>query len=117
MSLSALTWSVASKPISSGAMIVFTFSTALITPLPKKRFFALKPLRKFLSANAPSRNSSASETPVDAPDGTAARPSEPSASSTSTSTVGLPRESMICLALISTIVVIFLPLQKNGFQV
>jgi hypothetical protein len=35
---------------------------------------------------------------VEAPDGTAARPSDPSLSSTSTSTVGLPRLSMISRA-------------------
>ena len=40
-----------------------------------------------------------------APDGTAARPKEPSSKVTSTSTVGLPRESRISLALTSTIVV------------
>ena len=43
----------------------------------------------------PSRSSTASWTPVDAPDGTAARPSAPDSSRTSTSTVGLPRESKI----------------------
>ena len=35
---------------------------------------------------------------VDAPEGTAARPTEPSSSHTSTSTVGFPRESSISLA-------------------
>ena len=35
-------------------------------------------------------------TPVDAPDGTAARPTMPESSVTSTSTVGFPRESRIC---------------------
>ena len=41
----------------------------------------------------PSRSSTASCTPVDAPDGTIARPNAPDSSRTSTSTVGLPRES------------------------
>ena len=49
-------------------------------PLPPKR-----PL-------SPSRSSTASWAPVEAPDGTAARPTEPSARTTSTSMVGLPRE-------------------------
>ena len=44
---------------------------------------------------SPSRSSSASRSPVDAPDGTAARPNAPPSSVTSTSTVGLPRESRI----------------------
>ncbi|MFC5127212.1 hypothetical protein ACFPRL_28970 [Pseudoclavibacter helvolus] len=35
---------------------------------------------------------------MDAPDGTAARPVDPSSSRTSTSTVGLPRESRISRA-------------------
>src|SRR5262249_38704366 len=47
---------------------------------------------------SPSRSSSASRSPVDAPDGTAARPNDPSASVTSTSTVGFPRESRISRA-------------------
>src|ERR1700679_3939724 len=40
----------------------------------------------------------ASCSPVEAPDGTAARPKAPEARVTSTSTVGLPRESMISRA-------------------
>ena len=44
---------------------------------------------------SPSRSSTASWAPVEAPDGTAARPSAPDSSPTSTSTVGLPRESRI----------------------
>ena len=44
-------------------------------------------------------------TPVEAPDGTAARPHEPSARMTSTSTVGLPRESRISCPVMSSIVV------------
>src|SRR5438093_7358758 len=45
-----------------------------------------------------SRSSSASRSPVEAPDGTAARPNAPPSSVTSTSTVGLPRESRISRA-------------------
>src|SRR2546422_2147082 len=44
---------------------------------------------------SPSRSSCASALPVDAPDGTEARPAIPPASSTSASTVGRPRESRI----------------------
>src|SRR5262245_37828339 len=40
----------------------------------------------------------ASRLPVDAPDGTMARPNDPESSHTSTSTVGLPRESRISRA-------------------
>jgi hypothetical protein len=42
--------------------------------------------------------------PVEAPDGTAARPLAPPASVMSTSTVGLPRESRISLAWMDWIV-------------
>ena len=42
--------------------------------------------------------------PVEAPEGTAARPNEPSSNSTSTSIVGFPRESRISRALIHSIV-------------
>ena len=47
------------------------------------------------SASPPSRSSMASNSPVDAPDGTAARPGAPERRTSSTSTVGLPRESRI----------------------
>src|SRR5674536_383728 len=56
-----------------------------------------------------SRSSTASYSPVDAPEGTAARPTTPDSSSTSTSTVGLPRESRICLAVTSMMVVMGAP--------
>jgi hypothetical protein len=49
-------------------------------------------------ADPPSRSSTASNSPVDAPDGTAARPAAPDFSTKSTSTVGLPRLSTICRA-------------------
>ncbi len=83
MSWSMASWSRGSRPISSGAILVLTFSTALETPLL---------IHFFLS---PSRSSTASCSPVLAPDGTAARPITPFSRTTSTSTVGLPRESRI----------------------
>src|SRR6201999_2151679 len=62
-----------------------TLATALVTALPPQ-------------ASPPSRRSVASNSPVEAPEGTAARPWAPERSWTSTSTVGLPRESRICRA-------------------
>src|SRR3954454_6905066 len=75
----------ASKPISSGPIASSTASTALPTPLPPYR-------------SPPSRSSTASKAPVEAPDGTAARPMVPSSRATSTSMVGFPRESRISRA-------------------
>ena len=57
--------------------------TALVTPLPPYLLLS------------PSLSSTASFSPVEAPDGTAARPKLPSARTTSASTVGFPRESRI----------------------
>src|SRR6266550_3079331 len=68
-----------------------TLATACRTPLPWYR------------PRSASRSSSASCSPVDAPLGTAARPSAPSSSTTSTSTVGFPRESRISRAETSSI--------------
>src|ERR1700719_3596020 len=51
----------------------------------------------------------ASCSPVEAPEGTAARPSAPPSRTTSASTVGLPRESMICLPCTRAIFVDMLP--------
>src|SRR5438105_13595175 len=65
--------------------------TASSTPLPRKRFLS------------PSRSSSASREPVDAPEGTAARPSAPDSSTQSTSIDGFPREARISRQKISTI--------------
>ncbi len=59
-------WSVTDMPVISFAMTSLTFSTARCTPLPRYR-----------SASA-SRSSTASRVPVDAPEGTAARPTSPS---------------------------------------
>ena len=64
-------------------MISSMLRTALNTPAPENRF------------GSPSRNSVASWAPVDAPEGTDALPTLPSARSTSASTVGRPRESKI----------------------
>ena len=55
---------------------------------------------------SPSRSSSASCSPVEAPLGTAARPNAPDTVFTSTSMVGLPLESRISLAWISTICIV-----------
>ena len=57
-------------------------------------------------ASPPSLNSTASCSPVDAPDGTAARPIIPFSVTTSTSTVGFPLESNICLARMLIIILI-----------
>ena len=70
----------ASMPRRVVAISPFTNPTAASTPLP-------------LNRRPPSRSSTASCSPVLAPDGTRARPRAPLASSTSASTVGLPRES------------------------
>src|SRR5258706_596671 len=75
-------WSAASSPAMDLAISLLALATALRTPLP--RYFDL----------SPSRSSSASCSPVEAPEGTAARPSAPPSRTTSASTVGLPRESM-----------------------
>src|SRR4051794_29877525 len=71
-----------SSPLIAPAISPLTSATACETPLP--RYSA-----------PPSRSSVASNSPVEAPDGTAARPVAPERSASSTSTVGLPRESRI----------------------
>ena len=73
----------ASRPTSTPASSSSTLATAFITPLP------------LYTDESPSRSSSASNAPVLAPEGTAARPTTPDTSPTSTSTVGCPRESRI----------------------
>mmetsp|Transcript_2940 Transcript_2940/g.7232 ORF Transcript_2940/g.7232 Transcript_2940/m.7232 type:complete len:270 (+) Transcript_2940:948-1757(+) len=75
-------WFRGFMPFRAGPMMVLMFSTALSTPLPR-----------YLLLSA-SRSSTASCTPVEAPEGTAAR-KEPLWVNTSASTVGLPRESRI----------------------
>src|SRR5712691_11104094 len=91
MTRSIMICSRASMPSTSLAMVMFTLLTASSTPLPRKRLLL------------PSRSSSASREPVEAPDGTAARPSAPPSRRQSTSIVGLPRESRISRAKSSTI--------------
>ncbi len=59
---------------------------------------AFKTLLPPNNLGSPSRSSTASLIPVDAPEGTAALPTVPSSKITSASTVGFPRESKICLA-------------------
>src|SRR5260370_40812743 len=70
-------------PVMAGAIFLLMLPAALRVPLPRNRLGSL------------SRNSTASCSPVEAPEGTAARPRVPSARRTSASTVGLPRESRI----------------------
>src|SRR6266853_6703374 len=73
-------------PSSRGPMTSFTFFTASSTPLPPNRF------------GSPSRSSTASCSPVEAPLGTAARPAAPLDRVTSASMVALPRLSRISRA-------------------
>src|SRR4051812_12553618 len=80
--LSSPDWSSTSKPATALAISPLTLATACVTPLPPHSV-------------PPSRSSVASNSPVEAPDGTAARPCAPESSASSTSTVGLPRESRI----------------------
>src|SRR5207248_5979065 len=79
-------------PSRRGAMTSLTFFTASSTPFPPKRFWS------------PSRSSTASCSPVEAPLGTAARPAAPLDSVTSASMVGLPRLSRISRACTERIV-------------
>src|SRR5215211_2373773 len=73
------------------ARVSLTLRTALWTPLPPKR-------------SPPSRSSTASNWPVEAPEGTIARPKPPSSRWTSHSRVGLPRESRTSRATTSSMV-------------
>src|SRR5213080_42624 len=74
-----------------------TLATARSTPLPPYRF------------GSPSRSSTASRWPVEAPDGTAAVPRAPPARVTVASTVGKPRESRISRAEMVSIAAIAFP--------
>ncbi len=87
-------WSSADLPHSAGTILSCTLATALSTPRPRKR------------SGSPSRSSTASFAPVDAPEGTSALPQEPSLRPMLTSTVGLPRESSTSRARMSDIMVI-----------
>jgi len=84
-SRSIAAWFEASSPWTASAISPLTFATARVTPLPSHSW-------------PPSRSSVASNSPVEAPDGTAARPQAPERTLTSTSTVGLPRLSWISRA-------------------
>src|SRR4051794_24255365 len=100
--LSMCDCSETSRPRIASVISVLTCSTAFCTPLPKKRCMS------------PSRSSIASREPVEAPDGTAARPMAPDSTSTSASTVGLPRESRISRATTSTMAVMQAPGSDSG---
>src|SRR3954447_19753425 len=89
ISWSTRRWSPASRPTTRCAICDSTACTACWVPLPPYR-------------SPPSRSSTASKAPVDAPEGTAARPKLSSSRITSTSTVGLPRESRISRAMTSS---------------
>src|SRR5512134_3483799 len=80
-------------PRTAVAISPSTFATARSTDLPP------------YTPASTSRSSTASCAPVDAPEGTAARPSAPDSSRTSTSTVGFPRESSTCRPCTSRIAV------------
>ena len=76
-------WSAQARPPTRSAISPVTEPTARSTPEPPYR------------AGSPSRSSTASRTPVDAPDGTPALPVRPSVDRSSTYKVGRPRESRI----------------------
>ena len=78
-------WSAASSSSIAGAMLSSTPRTACSVPLPQVALAAVAQLHRLERSGA-------------APLGTAARPCAPSSRSTSTSTVGLPRESRISRA-------------------
>src|SRR5947199_304405 len=102
MAKSTAICSSADIPSSRGPITSFTFLTASSTPLPRNRFWS------------PSRSSTASCSPVDAPLGTAARPAAPLASVTSASMVGLPRLSRISRACTEMMVLIVAPTLAGG---
>ena len=90
-SRSIMAWSASAseaqdRPRRRSRISVLTAATAPRTPLPS-----------YLSGS-PSRRSTASREPVEAPDGTPARAAVPSASRTVTARVGRPRESRISSA-------------------
>ena len=86
MAWSASASEVQGRPHRRSRISVLTAATAPRTPLPS-----------YLSGS-PSRRSTASREPVEAPDGTPARAAAPSASRTVTARVGRPRESRISRA-------------------
>ena len=84
-------WSITPMPTNADRISVLTLVTAVNTPLPPNLLSSW------------SLSSTASWAPVLAPEGTHARPKDPSSKYTSTSTVGLERESKISRAFISDI--------------
>ena len=102
--LSRVSWRTASMPMTAPAISPRTFSTAWRTPLP--------PYRSSLS-----RSSKASREPVDAPEGTAARPMSPDSRITSHSTVGLPRESRISRAQTPVMMLISISLNSGLYTI
>ena len=85
IALSTAYVSEASNPMIASLIFVLIFSTAFVTPFPK-----------YLSLS-PSLNSSASNSPVDAPLGAVPLATVPSTNVISASTVGFPLESRISL--------------------
>src|SRR6185437_12254844 len=86
MAWSASASEVQDRPSRRSRISVFTDATAPRTPLPS------------YLPGSPSRRSTASREPVEAPDGTPARAAAPSESRTVTASVGRPRESRISSA-------------------
>src|SRR3954465_7286763 len=78
-------WRSALRPSNRRDISLLTCATALVTPLPPK-------------VGPPSRKSTASCDPRDAPAGGVVPPPAPPATCTSTPTVGCPRESQTCRA-------------------
>jgi hypothetical protein len=91
---SRVSWSSASTPIARAASSPRTLATAPRTPRPPY----LVP---------PSRSSTASWAPVEAPDGTTTAPRAPERRDTSQATVGSPRESSASHAKTSVIAAAF----------
>ena len=87
---------VESLPIKAKAIMLLTLPTAFNVPLPPKRFLSS------------SRNSSASLSPVEAPEGTIALPTIPFFNVTLQATVGKPRESNTSYAYTEAILNLFL---------
>src|ERR1700687_2526315 len=84
-------------PSRPSAISPLTLATAAVTPLPPYRSLSLL-----------SRSSTASNEPVDAPEGTWALPLAPDSRNTSTSTVGFPRESRTSRAAMCSMAVMVL---------
>src|SRR6185369_2036714 len=97
--------SVTTAPAISGPILSLILATACNTPLPPYRL------------GSPSLSSTASFSPVDAPEGTSAEPVVPSSRTTLASTVGLPRESNTSAAPILRIrIVVYPPSAHERFE-